>query len=106
MSVTALSPNCSYIAPPGMKKWKRKTTSMQKAYTRTHQGYNSLCYQQDIFSFCGGRIGLKNLHVVRRTESGATPPTLLAVLLLILPLVLPLQKAVDDNAHRKRPLFF
>jgi hypothetical protein len=33
-----------------MKKWKRKTTSMQKAYTRTHQGYYSLSCDSGTFS--------------------------------------------------------
>jgi hypothetical protein len=81
-----------------MKKRKRKTAPMQKAYTRTHQGFYSLFYQQDIFSFCGGRIGAERLHLVRRTESGATPPKLLPVLLLVLPLLLQLQKEEANAA--------
>lgn len=54
---------------------------------------------QDVFSFCVDHVGSKNLHIAWLTESGATPPAALALLLLLaLPLLLELQKAVTENA--------
>ena len=48
---------------------------------------------QDVPSFCVGRLGLKKPDVCRLTESGATPPASVALLLLLaFPLLLQLHQ--------------
>jgi hypothetical protein len=80
----------------------RNSVSMQEASSQTYQGEylpprHVWTYgRKDAFSFCVGRIGSKNLHIVRLTESGATPPAELALLLLALPLLLLLQKLAAE----------
>jgi hypothetical protein len=75
---------------------------MQKASAQTYQGYylpprqKGTYRRKDIFSFCVGVIGLKDLHLVTLTESGAQPPTELALLLLVFPLLLIEQKDEAD----------
>jgi hypothetical protein len=71
---------------------------MQEASARTYQGeYSRGQAPLGIFSFCVGRLGRERPTVWRLTESGAQPPTLLAVLLLLaLPLLLALQKAAAE----------
>jgi hypothetical protein len=51
---------------------------------------------QDIISFCVGCLDRKRSDVRHLTESGAQPPTEAALLLLVLPLLLTLQKEVAE----------
>jgi hypothetical protein len=54
------------------------------------------CNPQDIISFCVGCLGRKRPDVRHLTESGAQPPTEPALLLLVLPLLLTLQKEAAE----------
>ena len=59
---------------------------------------------QGVSSFCVGWLGSRSLTVRHLTESGATPPSALALLLLLaFPLLLTLQ---NETANREHPLLY
>jgi hypothetical protein len=80
-----------------MKPPIRNSAVMQEASSQTYQGEYSRELPRRTFSpSVLDASELKTPTVLHLTESGAQPPTKLAELLLVLPLLLALQKAAAE----------
>jgi hypothetical protein len=77
-------------------------TPCKKRFAQAHQDnyfpprHNGLIGGRTLSPSVLGESVQQNLHIVRLTESGATPPALEALLLLRIPLLLTLQKEAEE----------